>query len=119
MASDHLGGVGLGARPERPDDAAVGTDEELLEVPLDISGLALRVGGLGELGVQGVPVVAVDVGLLQQQRERDAVSDEQKVAISSAEPGSCPANWLQGTRRRSDRDHRTCRRASSSAVYCG
>ena len=50
----------------------VGGDEELLEVPADVAAVALGVGDLGELGVDRVPVVAVDVDLLHQ-RERDAV----------------------------------------------
>jgi len=44
---------------------------------------------------RAVLAVAVDVDL-GEQREAHAYVVEQKVWISSALPGSCPANWLQG-----------------------
>ena len=65
---DDLGCIGLGTRAEAGDHLAVGADEELLEVPLHVAGLARGVGGLGERGIQRVAVIAVDVGLLQQGR---------------------------------------------------
>ncbi len=61
--ADDLGGVGLGAGAEALHHGTVGREEKFLEVPLDVSGLAVGVGGLGQLGVERVAVVAVDVGL--------------------------------------------------------
>ncbi len=69
---DDLGRLGLGAGTEPLDDGAVGCDEELLEVPLDVARGALGVGGLGQFLVQRVPVLTVHLDLLEQ-RERDAV----------------------------------------------
>ena len=43
---DHVGRVRLGPRTEAPHDLAAGSDEELLEVPLDVAGLARGVRGL-------------------------------------------------------------------------
>jgi hypothetical protein len=51
---------------------SVGADEELLEVPSDVTRVALGVGRLVEFGVDGVLVVTVDVDLLEE-RERHAV----------------------------------------------
>ena len=56
MALDHLGRVGFGARTEPIDHLATGCEQELLEVPLDVARLAVGVGGLGQLGVQRMPV---------------------------------------------------------------
>jgi len=46
---DHFRRIGFGARPEPPDHLAAGGDEELLEIPLHVAGLAAVVGipGLG------------------------------------------------------------------------
>src|SRR4051794_13303054 len=40
---NDLVGFGLGHRPEPPDDLAAGRNQELLEVPLDVSRLAVLV----------------------------------------------------------------------------
>src|SRR5262249_24079155 len=53
--------VGHDRRPEALDDGAVGAHEELLEVPLDVTGAALVVGGGRELVVERVAGIAVDV----------------------------------------------------------
>src|SRR6476469_8231100 len=45
---DHLGSLREHERREAGDDAAVATDEELLEVPADVARVALGVSGLGE-----------------------------------------------------------------------
>lgn len=69
---DNLGCVRLGPRTEAVDDGAVRSDQELLEVPLNVSRSAFGVGRLGELGVQRMLVFAVHLDLLEK-RERDAV----------------------------------------------
>src|SRR4051812_47252749 len=69
---DDLGGLRLGEGPEPGHDLATGGDEELLEVPLDVAAGALRVLHLGELGVQRIAALAVDLDLLEH-REGDAV----------------------------------------------
>jgi hypothetical protein len=80
--------------PSRPD-------EELLEVPLDVSGKLRRfVGSLDKLGVDGVPLVAVDVGLLILRETSRRTSRSRTPAISCAVPGSWPSNWLEGTEHR-------------------
>src|SRR5215218_2654907 len=68
----HLGGVRLGAGAEAGDDLAVGRQQELLEVPLDVSCFALGVRRGRQLAVQRVRSRAVELGLLGH-REGDAV----------------------------------------------
>src|SRR5699024_1409304 len=58
---DQFGGARLGARTETAQNLAVGGDQELLEVPLDVPGLAVGVGGLRQLLVDRVPVLTVDL----------------------------------------------------------
>src|SRR2546421_5494848 len=65
--------LGRGQGPEAADDLAVAGDEELLEVPLDVAGLALVVGVRRELLVQRVAALPVHLDLLEE-RERDAVA---------------------------------------------
>ncbi len=43
----------------------------------------------------------------------------QKLAISSADPGSCPANWLQGKPSTTRPASRCCRHSASNPSYCG
>src|SRR5699024_5347007 len=50
------------AGPE-PSHGAVGQDEELLEVPLDLAGLALGIGYGRQFGVERVLLLAVDLDL--------------------------------------------------------
>src|ERR1019366_150528 len=69
---DDFGGLRIHHGTEPVLDRAVGRYEELLEVPLDVAGLALGVGEGGQLVVDGTPVVAVDVDLLHH-RKGDAV----------------------------------------------
>src|ERR1700722_532625 len=64
--------LGLGPGAEATDDLAGGGDDELLEVPHDVAGLALAIGDLGQLGVDRVTAIAVHVDLLEH-RERHAV----------------------------------------------
>src|SRR5439155_8342946 len=71
-ALDHLVGLGLGEGAVAGDDLALGRDEELLEVPLDVAGLALGVLDGRELLVEGVTTVAVDLDLLGH-REGDPI----------------------------------------------
>ena len=54
MASTRVGSSGSTWGRNRATTSPVGRDEELLEVPGDVAGLALGVGGLGELGVDRV-----------------------------------------------------------------
>src|ERR1700689_704533 len=69
---DDRGVLGLRAGAEATDDLAGGGDDELLEVPHDVAGLALAAGDLGQLGVDRVPAVAVHVDLFEH-RERPPV----------------------------------------------
>src|SRR5207244_3977483 len=69
---DDLGSLREHQRREARDDVAVAADEELLEVPADVAGVALGVGGLGERLVQRVATLAVDLHLLGE-REGHAV----------------------------------------------
>src|SRR5712664_3021663 len=59
--ADDFGGVRLRARPEPADYRAIACHDELLEVPLDVAGLAIRVGDRGELGVERMPARPVDL----------------------------------------------------------
>src|SRR3954449_9963409 len=68
----HLVGLGLGHGPEPAHDLALWRHEELLEVPLDVAGLALGVVRRRQALVQLVTIVAVDVDLLGH-REGNAV----------------------------------------------
>src|SRR5438105_15913777 len=52
---------------------AVGRDEELLEVPLDVAGLTVGIGLLGQYVVERMAPFAVDLDLLEH-RERDPVA---------------------------------------------
>ena len=72
MAADDLGRLGVDGGPEPVDHLAVGGDQELLEVPLDVAGVALGVGRLGQLLVEGMALLAVDIDLLGDG-EGDAV----------------------------------------------
>ena len=72
QAAGDAGVVGLDRGVEPRHHAAVGVEDELLEVPGDVAGAALLVGGLRELVVQRVPALAVHLDLLGH-RERDAV----------------------------------------------
>src|SRR5699024_234833 len=63
-------GLDLGAKAG--DHLTLRVQHELLEVPLHVAGLAVGVGGFGQLGVQRVSVLAVDVDL-GRQRARDPV----------------------------------------------
>src|SRR5688572_6591880 len=65
--------LGLDERREASDDFTVAADEELLEVPPDVAGVAFAVGDRGELLIQLVAIVAVHFDLLRE-RERHAVA---------------------------------------------
>src|SRR6201995_218866 len=69
---EHLGGVGLGARLEPGRHGAVRAHQELLEVPLDVAGLTVRVRRRGQHIVDSVPPGAVHLDLLEY-REGDPV----------------------------------------------
>src|SRR4051794_8636342 len=69
---DEPGVLRLHAGAEPGDHGAVGGDQELLEVPRDVVGLAVLVGGPHEGPVDLVAALAVDVDLLGH-RERHAV----------------------------------------------
>ena len=73
--------------------------QELLEVPLDVAGLAVGVGHRGELLVERVAALAVDLDLLDHG-ERDAVRGRAEGGDLLGRPGSWAPNWLQGTRSR-------------------
>src|SRR5258706_5968840 len=77
--ADELGGLRFGQRPEPAQHLAVAPDQELLEVPLNVAGLAVGVGDLGQLRIQGVPTWPVDVNL-GEQRERDPVVHRAELA---------------------------------------
>src|SRR6476661_4819957 len=64
---DQFRRLGVDHRAESRDDRAVAADEELLEVPADVAVVAFAVGGLLELGVERVLVVAVDVDLVRER----------------------------------------------------
>ena len=57
MASTTSAEPGLDRRPEPGDDLAGGRDEELLEIPLDVAGLTLGVGGLGQQLIERVALL--------------------------------------------------------------
>src|SRR5690242_10657035 len=70
--ADHLVGLRIRHRPEAASHLAGGGDQELLEVPLDVPGLALVVLHGREPVVEGVAAGPVDLHLLGH-RERHAV----------------------------------------------
>ncbi len=70
IASTIAGSSGSTVGAEPADDLAARADQELLEVPPDVTGVAVgRVGGLHELLVQRVTAVAVDLDLLEQRED--------------------------------------------------
>src|SRR3954451_18714247 len=69
---DDLVGLRFGAGAETRGDRALRADQELLEVPLDVAGLAVGVRGQSELGVQRVPARGVHLELVEH-RESHAV----------------------------------------------
>src|SRR5438445_7448306 len=73
-------------RSEAGDHFAVRRDQELLEVPFHVAGLAHRVVLGGQLPVERMPARAVDVELLRQ-RKRDVVR-----------PGAEARNLVSGAR---------------------
>lgn len=60
------------AGPKASEDLSTRPHQELLEVPLNVTGRAIAVSHLGELAVERMAVVTVDVDLLEQW-EGDAV----------------------------------------------
>ncbi len=72
MASTTSGASGSIIGRNRCTHLARGRDEELLEVPLDVAGLALGVGMGHQLLVERVAILAVDLDLLEH-REGHAV----------------------------------------------
>src|SRR5260221_9810639 len=77
--ADELGGLRFGQRPEPAQHLAVAPDQELLEVPLNVAGLAVGVGDLGQLRIQGMLSLPVDDDL-GEQRERDPVVHRAELA---------------------------------------
>src|SRR5262245_42949634 len=65
--TDQVGVLRLDQRREALDDLAVAPDQELLEVPTDVAGVAFAVGGGRELLVQRVTTVAVHLDLLRDR----------------------------------------------------
>src|SRR5580704_10620892 len=63
---DQVRVLGVGAGPEPRDDRPVRADQELLEVPLDVPGFAVRVGHRGEFLIHRMPPWPVDLDLLEQ-----------------------------------------------------
>jgi hypothetical protein len=59
--ADDLGRAWFGPGPEPVDHRTVGCDQEFLEVPLNVACGAIGIGGLGQLRVERLAVVAVDV----------------------------------------------------------
>src|SRR5450759_4132260 len=68
---DDLGRIRLNCRAKAVNDACA-SDEELLEVPLHLAGLAPGILRLGQLGVEGVLGASVHPDLLEHG-ERDGV----------------------------------------------
>ena len=62
-----LGRVRLGPGSKPIDHRTVGRDQKFLEVPLNVTGLAIGVDGFSQFCIQRVLVVAVEVGLRQQR----------------------------------------------------
>ena len=87
MAATSSSASGSTVGRKRPTTSPPGRHEELLEVPLDVAGLAVGVGGGGQLGVERMAVVAVDLDLLGQ-REGHAVGGRAERLRS---PRRCPA----------------------------
>ena len=119
MASMTSGASGATIGRNRATTSPLGRDEELLEVPLDVAGVALRVGLGGQLVVDGVAPVAVDVDLLEQ-REGHAVGGASRTWRS---PRACPApgrrTGCTGSRPRRSRGRRTPRGSSRAARTAG
>jgi hypothetical protein len=75
--------------------APSGADQELLKVPLDVAGLAGRVGHGGQLGIERVPARAVDLDLLEH-READPVVDRAELTDLFRGAGLLPAELVAG-----------------------
>src|SRR5215469_8420788 len=69
---NELGRLRCRQRTEARDHCAVGPHQELLEVPLDVSGLTLSIGSHRQLVIDRVPAWPVDLDLLEH-RETDPV----------------------------------------------
>src|SRR6266581_2542568 len=90
---EDLGVVGLGAGAEPGRHGAVGAHQELLEVPLDVAGLAVRVRHRGELVVDGVPPGPVDLDLLEHG-EGDPVGRRAELGDLVGRAGLLPAELV-------------------------
>ena len=73
-----------------------GGDQELLEVPADVAGVAVGVGDVGQLGVERVPAVAVDLDLLRTAGTSRRRWSSRTPRSPRRVPGSWPTNWLHG-----------------------
>ena len=104
---------GSTVRAEAGDDLAARRDEELLEVPADVAGVALGVGDRRQLLVDRVAGLAVDVDLLEQ-REVDAVAS---CCRTPGSPRPCPAPG-RGTGCTGSRARRSPRSPYSSWIFC-
>src|SRR5271170_2912130 len=96
----YLGGVRGGARAEPRGHRAIRADQELLEVPLDVPGLAVRVRHHGQVVVDGVPAGAVHLDLLEH-REGDPVGRRAEFGDLLRGAGLLPAELVAG-----EADHR-------------
>src|SRR4249919_1782972 len=73
-SGQNLWSLGLDRRPEPADHCAARSDQEFLEVPLDVARVTVRISGGGELCVERMPVRSVDLDLLEKW-EGHAVRD--------------------------------------------
>ena len=95
MASMTSGASGSTIGRNRWRMVPSGRHQELLEVPLDVTGLAVGVGEGGQLLVDRVPVVAVDVDLLEH-REGDPVGGRAERGDLLGAPGLLCAELVAG-----------------------
>ena len=119
IASTSSVASGLDHRREAGDDLAVAADEELLEVPADVAGVALGVGGRRELLVQRVAVVAVHLDLLGERERHVVVGAAERLDLVGACPAPARRTGCTGCRSPRSPGRRTCSSSCSSPSYCG
>src|SRR6516165_1019576 len=90
---EHVGVVGRGPGPEPGGDRAVRAEQELLEVPLDVTRLAAGVGERSQLCIDRMPPRPVDLDLLEH-RERDTVGRRTELGALLGGPCLLPAELV-------------------------